>query len=1671
MAETKYVGWSSSNSDYVCDGTDDQIQINLALAWAASNPGSTIYLRGPYTYHVTNQVFIGPYTELIGDSTAVIMVPDNACGSSISNCVFPNGKPVITQKAGTIPKSIKIHGFQINGNCQNQSTKLGTAHGKVSSAGSGVERLIGLHGSSSSLASDIKIYNMKGFDSFGEFAHIYYTQNVQIYNNNLSNHQHDAIFLIEVTGDENKVYGNTIAGITDGCLRLDDCKNFEIYKNGFSSYTGDHNNGAAERGENGIQIANESNKTTLTNNIHVYDNTFANGLCGIWINDQLKKAGANSQTVLIEHNDFTGCGWSCGANWASGISIGWGNGITIQKNTFNGCYQEGIQILSAISSSKTHTLTLKNNNIINTLGKRPGSSGSSLSILGYGVYNAVPTKFTVNAAGNYATGNYKGNYYNVTPASASTSYISDATVSGGSSTSDDDPTEETETPVNTGIYIPGSSSIIDDEYYVERDSEDIGAYINKIPFQLMAFSANGEKVIGEQKSPSVAGSNLTDFDFQGGDVTLTCTADDMDEMNKVLAAFYQRGHTVIELGTPNIGYKITGMGKNHKTSFDKTQGDYPELGYPFNLTFKCEKPYKEKIQKRVRGRYIHVPSQFSSDDLYGGNLIKNYSFENWSPNTSLTWSLENSIADNSWEVIRYASRLSQFCALANSGTNNRVMIQNEGESWRLPTGLTATNKNNNWKVLIDCDDWGLWAAFSSSGLAGYACMTSQEGDSWAEKATPSAADSNTWSCGIFIPPQSEPHMILTSNENYIVTTDEHILYTTGSGGFYKGRAVVFASSGTNQVMYSDDQFASFTMAASADETASWISADFSGDLQRVVVVANSGQIMYSDDYCSTFSLVTAPALNYTSVKWADIFSMWIACTEDGDIVTSPTGLSDTWTVQDVPYSSISKILTNGYIVSTDSDESPNGYCYTTKFTDYQKEYTFSIPAMSNGHLYRLDKVFCHMRTLNSKATAYIKCTIQSNTTYPTETELHTWYEKSTSYVLKSYDISRELAANEGFTLRFYIKTTNASYKAVSTLFGYSVSEKTSSGSTITYNKNSLTDLVSADSIGLAVAIAKTGDGNRIIYTVNGVDWKLGTSAANYTWNSICYADDQNKFSACGSSGTGKRIMSLEGYGELKNVSPDGWALDSTGQEQSEEYATDGNYTYKIEGDGVSKEPGGSHITVPLNYIYDSGELYVLSIKCMVTGLTSGSYNADIYSGGKVIKELVFDENTDEPTTKQIKFKFDNVPSLIYARVHGANTPNAGSAGYFDDIIVEKASDFEIAETGSDIITGGYYDVIPDVILKGVSTSDASASTSKIIKDKSDPDEVFESTSKLYGSIPVYSVVLPALTGGSTYTINSLSFKLRSSNSKAYSHIRVTVQAASLYGGKENTILMWKSNYTDNWFSKTHRFPYTIESDTNETVTLRYYIHTTITSEIAYASELGYKITENIDNDSAIDNSIYAYNTADSSRALHCCNSLPQGYISAIKSNYTGYYMYVEPFEDDAYISNAYSISGSVARNTTNNTLVMGTGSSIVFPFDTLYPVTAIPFIRMYVLSGIPKISIADDSGTDGAPGTFYPVDSNTAYSVTNSDVQRELDNITNLRLRGKTKYYVKIEPGASVSCEFGQMLEYASLNTMDAERFFIYSGNDANTIAVVVDGTEKCSAVCELGYHDANILG
>mgnify|MGYP000885202262 CR=1 FL=1 len=1631
--ETRYVTWSGGPSGtYVTDGTDDQAEINQALAWASANPGNTVYLRGPHTYNISNLLLMGSNTVLTGDSTAIIRLENT--------CMWSSGIPVIgqlgsggTYAPGTRTTNVEIYGFQIDANEANL-THLGVFDGDLERKwGKGFYNIIYFKGVAGSPVENINVHHMTLHDGMGDGVRINYGKTVRVHDNTMWNLQHSSVFLIDVDGIE--VNSNDIQAITNAGVRCDNCREGRIHDNNIRDWTGASS--APALGEHGVQIGNEpasSGHTALTNNINVFNNTINVGGAGIEIEDYLKTAGTNPQNIYIYNNKIHGCGQTTWANYFCGISVySWGNGVKVEYNTISGNYRAGILVSGAIASGVT--ATVKNNNITGTVASTDG---------GYGIWNKVPTTFSVVAENNYLNSNVSGNYLGVTPVSTSASPISGALP--GDRTDTDDSTPDTQ----PGTYLPPALSIItDEEEYFERIP--FNGYINGIEFFWQKFSGQGGKVVAQAKSPSVAGWNLSDLDMEGSVTVFDCLAFTIADMNKVLASFYRRGKSIIELGGPYEGYRITGSGESHDSKILMTD-DIPDEAHPYTLTFLSEKPYMESVRKRVRSRYIYNSMLFSSDDCYAGNIVRNPSFEEWEANSSLIWESKNAVAANEWRRVRHSPELNQYCAIAATGTpNTLIMISPDGETWAVPSGLPA-NANNQWRGLVWCPEWGIWVITSITGT-GNRCAISPDGQTWTAKTTPV---DNSWGDALWIPP------------NDTLTT---------------GRVICFAYGGTTaRIMYSDDQCANWTtvVTPAGSESNNWLSSAYSPGLHRIVVVAYGGsatyRVMTSDDYGATWTLRTCPAQKWTSVVWADTLGLFVVCSEDGtqQIMTSPDGI--TWTLRDTPYSSSITTGTPESIVNTLAADTAVGYNYTTPTNDYYSNYnpmySVTLPALSDNHIYRIDNVRCKLRAVSSGPTASLIVTYQIGA--GAETQIVEWTETSTTYVPKSLNVAIEVPTGQTLTIRYRLKTSNTAIRAGTTEMGYTVVELTAGGTSITYERNQWRDLVWANPLGLLVCVSQDTTENKVIYSHDAVNWQMIDPSEASGWVSIDFSGEQQKFVAVATTGT-NRVMVSDSYGSFDNTAPKNWVFYSPGQGRSTEHVVDGRYSLKIEGDGTSPTPGQTYQTLTFNSIQDAGSRYVLSARGMVEGLTRGNFKVALMSGASIIKELIWDVNEDW-SQKQIYFRFDTIPTSVSLWVMGTGIPNAGAIFHCDDIVCAKESDFELAESGSDILTNGTYDIVPNVIVRGVGAdiTTSSPSTGRVITGASPTDYVYSSAATAYSTAPTsleWTVTLPALTGNSYYRIDEFAAKLMSALSTVTAYLKVTVKANSLYSGVETTIIEWTTTSTS-YQNKSYVLPYRLVTAPGESLQIRFYLKTSNSTRRAYATDFSYKLTEMLDGVTVSTSSLSLYNSADPSRVLKCCNRLPQGYMVEIRNDGTGAYRYVENFVDGAYLNNAYAITGGVVRNATAQTLIMPVGSSIIFMFDTLYPVTGIPFIKLYVISGIPQISIADASGSGGAPGTFYPVDGNTTVGVTNAEVQRELDNAVNLRLRGKTKYYVKIEPHASESCEFGQLLEYATLDTMDAERFFIYATGKANTIGATVgsDGAGKCSMVATLEIRDANIL-
>ncbi|MDR7665323.1 right-handed parallel beta-helix repeat-containing protein [Methanosarcina sp. Z-7115] len=392
--ETVWVTGDGSEK-FTCDGSDDQVEINQALAHVAENPQfTTVYLKGPNTYVISDSIFIGNNTTLEGDPTAVIRLIDNAD--------WPVFKPLITQINSTEIHGVTIKGFEIDGNHDNNLDKK---------KGLGYYNMIHFLNS-----TDIQVHNMYMHDGHGEGVKVDSSYNIRFYNNTAYKTGHNGLFAEDCQNVE--AWNNKITVRTDSGFRSRNSNYVKLHDNEIDSFYHWSAGGA------GILIE----KTTgVVNDVEIYNNTIQNTYGpGIWLIGCCKSYPKDeAKNVHIYHNIFRKTGTNPHIDWVGGIVTSGFYDTLIENNTFDGVYHGaivhmyptgGTHIYPTYNNSghidlspkdTGYTTIVRNNIIANTKQRNKDPNGT-----GYGVINYLPETHTFVLENNCLYNNYAGNYLN-----------------------------------------------------------------------------------------------------------------------------------------------------------------------------------------------------------------------------------------------------------------------------------------------------------------------------------------------------------------------------------------------------------------------------------------------------------------------------------------------------------------------------------------------------------------------------------------------------------------------------------------------------------------------------------------------------------------------------------------------------------------------------------------------------------------------------------------------------------------------------------------------------------------------------------------------------------------------------------------------------------------------------------------------------------------------------------------------------------------------------------------------------------------------------------------------------------------------------------------------------------------------------------------------------------
>jgi len=112
-------------------------------------------------------------------------------------------------------------------------------------------------------------------------------------------------------------------------------------------------------------------------------------------------------------------------------------------------------------------------------------------------------------------------------------------------------------------------------------------------------------------------------------------------------------------------------------------------------------------------------NRFSGRVRFGKSVYRTPSIPQRNYVTGANWLISTSAADNSWVSVCWAAELGLFCAVANTGTGNRVMTSPDGVSWTARTSAV----DNSWVSVCWSPELGLFCALGASGT-GNRAMTS-----------------------------------------------------------------------------------------------------------------------------------------------------------------------------------------------------------------------------------------------------------------------------------------------------------------------------------------------------------------------------------------------------------------------------------------------------------------------------------------------------------------------------------------------------------------------------------------------------------------------------------------------------------------------------------------------------------------------------------------------------------------------------------------------------------------------------------------------------------------------------------------------------------------------------------------------------------------------------------
>jgi len=318
---TSEAGWTAKDCDYLCDGEDDQEEINNAIDALLASGGEIVILDG--TYNITASINIPKDNVSIrgnGNATVLKRMWDSSSPEGVITLISAKG--------------CRVENLQIDGNKTEHTSEYNCGIYLVSSSNNNTITGNTCYNNSS---DGIYLYSSSNntitcntcYNNYIHGIRLYSSSNNNTITGNTCNNNNSCGICLYLSSNNNTITGNTYNNNNNG-----------IYLSLSSNNNTITGNTCTNNNNNGIRLDSSSNNNTITSNICTNNN-----------NNGIRLASSSNNTIT---------GNTCNNNYDGIYLYSSSNDNTIIGNTCNN-NNDGIRLYSS-SNNNTITSNTCNNN-------------------------------------------------------------------------------------------------------------------------------------------------------------------------------------------------------------------------------------------------------------------------------------------------------------------------------------------------------------------------------------------------------------------------------------------------------------------------------------------------------------------------------------------------------------------------------------------------------------------------------------------------------------------------------------------------------------------------------------------------------------------------------------------------------------------------------------------------------------------------------------------------------------------------------------------------------------------------------------------------------------------------------------------------------------------------------------------------------------------------------------------------------------------------------------------------------------------------------------------------------------------------------------------------------------------------------------------------------------